>query len=551
MDLCMAEPLVMHAGSSTVLAGLAGEALPSVEFEIVVGRPRHQGVMVGMGQKDSYVGAEAGGRRRSPRGELELQKRQVHKSRPDEQAQVKAMSWSIPPDEPKKMSKGKKEAMRERDRDREHSADLYDPSISETRDRVEAESLNASIHRQRRAVPKMRQKRAVCDSYLCQSVAMPELRPLCSVQRAEVREQEEGGGGGGADWSLNMMAADSAPPPVPTLFAAAMETSTSMVGAAPPVPFHAPPPPPVPARSSLMKPICMMAMSAAPSPPLLLCAAPLSPPSPLAQPPATMRRASRMSAQKMRARASPPTVTLMGAGAPVSFGVPAAAAPFSGASGVFGSRPPPSPPPHPPPPPPVGSRPPPPPPPPPPPLGAAPLSPSLVTAAASQNLMLFNALKSATCSMSAGPTQLLETAPTALFGSSSTCGKPAATGVGAEAGAGWPFFGPLQSAPAPDATAAAPTQQQQSLFSTPPLQPGFGGFGSFGGAAERVCGFSCVLNKAPGRAWHARLSLPALLSVGAPRSLSRHLHLLPNHHRLPKNHLPTEEAPLPWWHLPS
>ncbi|XP_071961516.1 protein mono-ADP-ribosyltransferase PARP4-like [Antedon mediterranea] len=54
-------PIVMDSGSFSIKAGMAGNTFPSRELPSVVGRPRHQGVMVGMGQKGAYVGTEAVG----------------------------------------------------------------------------------------------------------------------------------------------------------------------------------------------------------------------------------------------------------------------------------------------------------------------------------------------------------------------------------------------------------------------------------------------------------------------------------------------------------
>ena len=55
--------LVIDNGSGMCKAGFAGDDAPRALFPSIVGRPKHQNIMVGMGQKNSYVGEEAQSKR--------------------------------------------------------------------------------------------------------------------------------------------------------------------------------------------------------------------------------------------------------------------------------------------------------------------------------------------------------------------------------------------------------------------------------------------------------------------------------------------------------
>ncbi|KAF8652541.1 hypothetical protein AX16_004353 [Volvariella volvacea WC 439] len=55
--------IVLDNGSGMCKAGFAGDDAPRAVFPSIVGRPRHQGAMVGMNSKDTYVGDEAQAKR--------------------------------------------------------------------------------------------------------------------------------------------------------------------------------------------------------------------------------------------------------------------------------------------------------------------------------------------------------------------------------------------------------------------------------------------------------------------------------------------------------
>jgi len=55
--------IIIDNGSGMVKAGFSGDDAPRAVFPSIVGRPRHQNVMVGMGSKDAYIGDEAQAKR--------------------------------------------------------------------------------------------------------------------------------------------------------------------------------------------------------------------------------------------------------------------------------------------------------------------------------------------------------------------------------------------------------------------------------------------------------------------------------------------------------
>ncbi|TYZ66812.1 hypothetical protein PybrP1_010686 [[Pythium] brassicae (nom. inval.)] len=57
------EAVVIDNGSGMCKAGFAGDDAPRAVFPSIVGQPKHLGIMIGMNQKDAYVGDEAQAKR--------------------------------------------------------------------------------------------------------------------------------------------------------------------------------------------------------------------------------------------------------------------------------------------------------------------------------------------------------------------------------------------------------------------------------------------------------------------------------------------------------
>ena len=52
-------PVVIDNGSGMCKAGLSGDDAPRLSFPSIVGRPKYDNIMVGMNNKEAYVGEEA------------------------------------------------------------------------------------------------------------------------------------------------------------------------------------------------------------------------------------------------------------------------------------------------------------------------------------------------------------------------------------------------------------------------------------------------------------------------------------------------------------
>lgn len=53
------EPIVIDHGSGFIKAGFANDDAPKYVFPAVIGTPKSKGIMIGMDQKENYIGREA------------------------------------------------------------------------------------------------------------------------------------------------------------------------------------------------------------------------------------------------------------------------------------------------------------------------------------------------------------------------------------------------------------------------------------------------------------------------------------------------------------
>lgn len=59
MESTRAEPIVIDNGSGMCKAGFTGDDAPKASFPAIVGVPKYKNMMIGMDQKDCYIGEEA------------------------------------------------------------------------------------------------------------------------------------------------------------------------------------------------------------------------------------------------------------------------------------------------------------------------------------------------------------------------------------------------------------------------------------------------------------------------------------------------------------
>ena len=53
------EPVIMDIGSGVLKAGMANDDAPKCNIPMIVGKPKYDGIMVGMDQKPAYFGDDA------------------------------------------------------------------------------------------------------------------------------------------------------------------------------------------------------------------------------------------------------------------------------------------------------------------------------------------------------------------------------------------------------------------------------------------------------------------------------------------------------------